>query len=35
MKVKIKRLHPETISRHKSLDYLATAKELGHKTGKI
>ena len=24
-----------TISRQKFLDYLATAKELGHKTGKI
>lgn len=24
-----------TISRQKSLDYLATAKELGHRTGRI
>ena len=35
MKVKIKRLHPETISRQNFFDNLATAKELGHKTGKI
>lgn len=31
----ISRDRKTTISRQKFLDYLATAKELGHKTGKI